>query len=1017
MQKKIYEKREFYIHRVTPHLKPLTAEEINEYRLNVCGRAPKIQSHQAFVARFIHPETPYRGILIMHGTGSGKTFASVSICENFKRQVAIYGTKMFILVPGPILKKQFSDDLVTICTNYAYMPPELAARYPRLSHEEKRQARYVAFQAARKYYEIISYKSFHRRVLGEKIGDKRVQSMNHIEHLNNTVIIVDEAHSFTNNEYGEALRHIQSKSTNLRTILLTATPMKNVAEDIVDLLNFIRPLQDPIDKARVFQQENNLVVLKKSGREYLQRMATGYVSFYRGANPYTFAKKKDMGVVPDGLLYTPLIRCQMMDFQYKPYLRVVADANDSLDKKSQSVSNFVFPVIDLKNPDKLVGVSGEAGLRMLLQQLHDSPKILREAIQRTLCPDEKDLGSIVQISRLYQRPSGKIFMMPHLRHFSAKFAECFTRLSQLEGTAFVYSNLVRVGANLFQEVMLANGFLEFKPRGDYTLLSNTRHYMYPVTYEEYDATKYGPFKPATFMAIVGTSEGGVSNEIPAEKVDVIQRVFNSPENSKGEMLKVIVGSRVVNEGVTFENVKQVHLLDVHYHLGRVDQVIGRAIRQCRHMKVTTSENPFPEVEVYRYVVAHPHEPNKLSREEEMYQRAELKFITVKQIERILIESAIDCPLNHAANQIAEDIVRYKNCKTVEEVLQDPSLKKAMCPARCEFMDCRFRCGSHTLNMSHYDRTRNIYTQINKSHLDFSTFSRSMAQQEIDFCKLAIKDMFRIRNEYTYLELEELVKGYYPEDKRYLFDPFFLMRALTDLMPIGLSETINFRDYVIDKYNVSGYLVYTDSKYTFKSQGYINQSDEMIPSTEERILLQPEGNSRRRASKFDEQYYAAKKENWIVGIMDGDTFRMRPARVSDGAKKRLKGLPTTNGSVCSFSRSLPELINVLKRVGGSVGDRPTKQSVCAAIRNRLVELEKHDNKGITYMVIPKDHGVYPFPLNITDRIKEVKLRFPKVTKVEKNRVKVKSSSLTRDDADFLKRLGFKRDGREWRAIFD
>ena len=45
----------------------------------------------------------------------------------------------------------------------------------------------------------------------------------------NSIIIVDEAHNLTGNEYGEALKKIIKQSKNLRVVLLTATPMFNTA--------------------------------------------------------------------------------------------------------------------------------------------------------------------------------------------------------------------------------------------------------------------------------------------------------------------------------------------------------------------------------------------------------------------------------------------------------------------------------------------------------------------------------------------------------------------------------------------------------------------------------------------------------------------------------------------------------------------------------------------------------------------------------------------------------------------
>ena len=73
----------------------------------------------------------------------------------------------------------------------------------------------------------MSYKTFYRKVLGEKItiknleGEKNIKSkykkneegeferevvVDKITNLDNSLIIVDEAHNLSGNEYGEALK-------------------------------------------------------------------------------------------------------------------------------------------------------------------------------------------------------------------------------------------------------------------------------------------------------------------------------------------------------------------------------------------------------------------------------------------------------------------------------------------------------------------------------------------------------------------------------------------------------------------------------------------------------------------------------------------------------------------------------------------------------------------------------------------------------------------------------------------
>src|SRR5437016_6305813 len=83
------------------------------------------------------------------------------------------------------------------------------------------------------------------------------------------------------------------------------TNMKNLADDIVDLINFIRVPEDPLLRDKVFTSEkNHEMAFKPGGIEYLKKMTAGYVSYLRGADPLTFAKRIDKGIIHSGLLFT-----------------------------------------------------------------------------------------------------------------------------------------------------------------------------------------------------------------------------------------------------------------------------------------------------------------------------------------------------------------------------------------------------------------------------------------------------------------------------------------------------------------------------------------------------------------------------------------------------------------------------------------------------------------------------------------------------------------------------------------
>ena len=72
-QKKIYEKREFYYHKIPKPEQVKSYAELKKVRDEICSVNVNLQSHQSLLANFINPQTPYRGVLIFHGLGSGKT--------------------------------------------------------------------------------------------------------------------------------------------------------------------------------------------------------------------------------------------------------------------------------------------------------------------------------------------------------------------------------------------------------------------------------------------------------------------------------------------------------------------------------------------------------------------------------------------------------------------------------------------------------------------------------------------------------------------------------------------------------------------------------------------------------------------------------------------------------------------------------------------------------------------------------------------------------------------------------
>jgi hypothetical protein len=78
--------------------------------------------HQMIVTRYLNSFTPYRGLLLYHGLGSGKTCSSISIIEGMK-----HSHKVFIMTPASLQAnyrtqmKFCGDQLFKLSNNWVFM--------------------------------------------------------------------------------------------------------------------------------------------------------------------------------------------------------------------------------------------------------------------------------------------------------------------------------------------------------------------------------------------------------------------------------------------------------------------------------------------------------------------------------------------------------------------------------------------------------------------------------------------------------------------------------------------------------------------------------------------------------------------------------------------------------------------------------------------------------------------------------------------------------------------------------
>lgn len=1055
---------------------------------------------------------------IANGIYVSNTCLSITIAEQFKDMVQKYNTKICIIVPGPLIKESWKSAIIH-CTGETYLKQQDSTVY--ISDYDREKQKKAAIFIALQYYRFMSYRSFYKKVLGEKIPDKiqttnnkqkttyrkdkegsfeRELALDRIDNLDNSLIIVDEAHSLTDNYYGEALSLIIKKSVNLRVLLLSATPMKNLASDIIELVNFLRPIDTPIERDKIFtSHKNHLMELKPGGLDYFKKMTKGYVSFYRGADPLTFAERVEMGEIPEGLLFTKLIRCRMLPFQQKIYNEVVNNVpelgsdtseinEDALDRRSEAVANFAVPGLS-DDRKHIKGFFGTAGIISIKNQIKSDIDLLnKKIVTDILGEDHLDFKEdLIQISDNGKSITGLILREKYLKNFSIKFYKAFKKIQRLfyhkkgARTAFVYSNLVKVGIELFQEILLQNGYLEYNESySTYKIANDTICYYCGKTYLEHKQEKLKQailsrtnkdnkenkendgknkkdkngkkeknnkelenkevdnkdnfldgndsssdydnkgkivvipehvFFPATFIVITGKSTDDIDDAMPEEKQHILDSVFSNIQNREGKFIKLVLGSKVMNEGINLKNVAEVHILDVYYNLGKVDQVIGRGIRGCSHYGIVSDELKYPKVKIYKYAVR---VDGGLSSEEELYQKAEKKYLLVKKLEKAIKQVSFDCPINRHGNIFPEEVTKYKNC--VEPGEPNPN-GELLCPGVCGYTKCDFMCDEEALNNEYFDKENLTYKKLSMNELDYSTFRHVLMRTEIDNVKTKIKEMYRVKFDYTLDQILDYVQGSYSGEKRELFEQFFVFKALDEMIPITENDFNNFKDTVFNKFNQPGYLIYVNRYYIFQPFAENENIPMYYRSTFNRKFTQnlslynyikhdPKVSSILKKNKsllktastvdknmddaynFDEgaEYYFNRKEYKIVGTIDkessrkkvklvdtlDDVFKIRKMRDKILEKKRGTGIPSSRGAVCDTANDKEYLMTIAKDLGINVEGNNVRKVLCDEIRDRLLFMEKYStdekkNK-FTYIVIPSNHPVYKFPYNLEDRVK-------------------------------------------------
>jgi superfamily II DNA or RNA helicase len=293
-----------------------TIYNVKEYADILSNAEFELLPQQAFVRNFMSFQTPYNSLLLFHGLGSGKTCSAIGVCEEMRDYLKQMGiNKQIIIVASPNVQDNFKLQLFDerklkevdgIWTIKGCLGNKLLKEINPTGMKGLKKDKIIqqAKSLINSSYQFVGYLQFSNEIVrNADLDNPEVSQETKIRNLqniyNNSLIVIDEVHNIRisddneNKNVAKNLTYLVNVVDNLRLLLLSATPMFNSYKEIIWLINLMNMndrrgivgVADIFDKNGEFKKDKDG---NETGKDMLIRKVTGYVSYVRGENPYSF---------------------------------------------------------------------------------------------------------------------------------------------------------------------------------------------------------------------------------------------------------------------------------------------------------------------------------------------------------------------------------------------------------------------------------------------------------------------------------------------------------------------------------------------------------------------------------------------------------------------------------------------------------------------------------------------------------------------------------------------------------
>ena len=654
-------------------------------------------THQKLVKEFMQNESPYRGLLLYHGLGSGKTCTSITIAENLKNYKNI-----LVMMPASI-KNNYINKGLMFCGDprYKALPSLIDDHYS-----------FISTNASNTYKQMIERGS-----------------------LDNHVIIIDEVHNLVsrmvsgligNSKQGKKIYELLMNATNCKIIALTGTPIINYPIEAGILLNVMRGKIDVhifrISKmnASLIQDTHNVKINLERVKEVdfveintqnktieMKLLITSKNENFQQFIKTIEAASKGMGLEIKYLMPKSYTAFPESEEEFdKFFLDSTGKGSFKLKNKDLFIRRSLglisyyestdsnFPAFEIKNVDVMM-----SGYQFMLYDKVREVEKDRERMAAMKSKSSSKKEKPTSLMRIYSRMfSNFVFPEDNPRPFKkGSMASLMKKNKNLDN-----KNIEKIKKNMINEEMSSENQIkiskEYKERINNALvkLDNTKEqYLTLDKLEKYSPKMkkimecimkspglvlvYSQFRKleglgvfelvlrANGFAKFGEKKSGnmfavYSGEEKSEYREETLKVFNSPENKLGSKLKVLMISSAGSEGLDLKNIRQIHIMEPYWNEVRIKQVIGRGVRHESHIDLPEKDR---NVSVYRYYSLMSEKDKEFSKEKKstdqyVYEVALKKEGITNDILDTFKEVAFDCVLNKGATKIKQSCFSFGN---------------------------------------------------------------------------------------------------------------------------------------------------------------------------------------------------------------------------------------------------------------------------------------------------------------------------------------------------------------------